>query len=212
MLRTLSYSAKLLTVCTSSKNTERKLKTFGSQMSECRVMLRLLDDLPTLHCIMSYGWGKREPDWLIRWSQVIQNVIDIIYSPIEHISWAGHHNIISINNDKWDLVTIWFWIVSLNLSLIRSLRLFQKLQKYKANLEKNNLDVASQSTLKEINEQQQSTLLICTRLALDITYAVSYLPPGVFWGGRLKTWHVGALGTISSIIGLYQAFSQRLKS
>jgi len=59
MLRTLSYAAKLLTVCTSSKSTEKKLKTFGSQMSECRVMLRLLDDLPALHCMMTYGWGKQ---------------------------------------------------------------------------------------------------------------------------------------------------------
>lgn len=210
MLRTLSYSAKLLTVCTSSKNTEKKLKTFGSQMSECRVMLRLLDDLPTLHYIMTYGWGTKEPDWLIRWSQVIQNVVDIIYSPIEHIAWAGQHNIVSINIDKWDLTTTWFWIVSLHLSLLRSLRLLQKLQKYKTGLEKSNPD--AQITLKEINEQRQSALLICTRLALDITYAISYLPPGVLWGGRLKTWHVGALGTISSLIGLYQAFSQRLKS
>ncbi|XP_050449810.1 peroxisomal membrane protein 11C [Cataglyphis hispanica] len=210
ILRTLSYSAKLLTVCTSSKDTERKLKTFGSQMSECRVMLRLLDDLPMLHYIMTYGWGKKEPDWLIRWSQVIQNVIDTIYSPVEHISWAGQHNIISINIDKWDLATTWFWIVSLHLSLLRSLKLLKNLQKYKTDLEKNNPDV--QSMLKEINEQRQSTLLICTRLALDITYAISYLPPGILWGGRLKTWHVGALGTISSLIGLYQAFSQRLKS
>lgn len=59
MLRTLSYVAKLLTVCTSSKSTEKKLKTFGSQMSECRVMLRVLDDLPTLHFVMTYGWGKQ---------------------------------------------------------------------------------------------------------------------------------------------------------
>lgn len=210
ILRTLSYSAKLLTVCTSSKNTEKKLKTFGSQMSECRVMLRLLDDLPTLHFIMTYGWGKKEPDWLIRWSQVIQNVIDVIYSPVEHICWAGQHNIISINTNKWDLATTWFWIISLHLSLLRSLRLLQKLQKYRTSVEKSNPDV--QSTLKEINEQRQSAVLVCTRLALDISYAISYLPPGVLWGGRLKTWHVGALGTISSLIGLYQAFSQRLKS
>jgi len=59
MLRTLSYAAKLLTVCTSSKSAEKKLKTFGSQMSECRVMLRLLDDLPSLHYMMTYGWGKQ---------------------------------------------------------------------------------------------------------------------------------------------------------
>lgn len=59
MLRTLSYAAKFLTVCTSSESTEKKLKTFGSRMSECRVMLRLLDDLPTLNYVMTYGWGKK---------------------------------------------------------------------------------------------------------------------------------------------------------
>lgn len=59
MLRTLSYTAKLLTVCTLSESGEKKLKTFGSHMSECRVMLRLLDDLPALHCVTTYGWGKQ---------------------------------------------------------------------------------------------------------------------------------------------------------
>lgn len=66
--------------------------------------------------------------------------------------------------------------------------------------------------LKDLNKQRRSVLLTCTRIVLDISYAISYLPPGVFWGGRLKTWHVGALGTISSLIGLYQALSQQMKS
>ncbi|XP_012525424.1 peroxisomal membrane protein 11C [Monomorium pharaonis] len=206
MLRTLSYTAKLLTVCTSSKSTEKKLKTFGSQMSECRVMLRLLDDLPTLHYVITYGWGKQEPDWLIRWSQVIQNVVDIVYSPIETIAWAGQRNIISINNEKWDLATTWFWIVSLHLSLLKSLRLLQKLQKYKRGLKRNN---SSTQMLKDLNKQRRNVLLTCTRTILDISYAISYLPPGVLWGGRFKTWQVGALGTISSLIGLYQALSRQ---
>ncbi|KYM79543.1 Peroxisomal membrane protein 11C [Atta colombica] len=209
MLRTLSYAAKLLTVCTSSKSAEKKLKTFGSQMSECRVMLRLLDDLPSLHYMMTYGWGKQEPDRLIRWSQVIQNVVDVIYSPIEHIAWAGQHNIVSINNDKWDLATTWFWIVSLHLSLLKSFRLLQKLQRYKIGLKKSNVN--THITLKDLNKQRRSALLTCTRIMLDISYAISYLPPGILWGGRLKTWHVGALGTISSLIGLYQALSRQMK-
>ena len=45
---------------------------------------------------------------------------------------------------------------------------------------------------------------------LDLSYAVSYLPPGKLWGGRLSAWQVGALGTISSFIGLYQALSKRI--
>ncbi|KAL6263023.1 hypothetical protein P5V15_005819 [Pogonomyrmex californicus] len=210
MLKTFSYMAKLFTICTSSKSTEKKLKTFGSQMSECRVMLRLLDDLPTFHYIMTYGWGKQEPDWLIRWTQVIQNIIDIIYSPIEHIAWAGQHNIVSINIDKWNLATTWFWIISLHLSLLQSLRVLHKLQKYKIKLEGSNSNM--QTIFKDINKKQRSALLACTRAVLDITYAISYLPPGLLWGGRLKIWHIGALGTISSLIGLYQSLSPRLKN
>jgi len=55
----LSYTAKLLTVCTSSKDIENKLKIFGSKISDCRVMISLLDDVSILHNIMSYGWGQQ---------------------------------------------------------------------------------------------------------------------------------------------------------
>ena len=62
----------------------------------------------------------------------------------------------------------------------------------------------------KIKSQQNTELLVCLRLMLDLSYAVSYLPPGSLWGGRLSTWQVGALGTISSLIGLYQALSKRI--
>lgn len=57
-LRTLSYVAKFATFGTSSEDTEKKLKTFSSQMSGCRVILRLLDDIPVIHHAMIYGYGK----------------------------------------------------------------------------------------------------------------------------------------------------------
>lgn len=47
------------------------------------------------------------------------------------------------------------------------------------------------------------------RLSLDLTHAVSTLPSGWFWGGKLKSWHVGALGTISALIGTYQYFAKK---
>lgn len=58
ILRTLSYMAKLLTVKTTCEVTEKNLKIFGSQMSNCRMTLRLLDDLPMLRYVTEYGWGK----------------------------------------------------------------------------------------------------------------------------------------------------------
>lgn len=58
-LRTLSYMAKFATLGILSKEIEEKFKIFSSQMSGCRVILRLLDDIPMIHYVMTYGWGKK---------------------------------------------------------------------------------------------------------------------------------------------------------
>lgn len=66
-------------------------------------------------------------------------------------------------------------------------------------------------TLKVINKQKWNELLTCIRLILDISYAVNYLPSGILWAGQLKTWHIGLLGSLSSLIGLYQTFNKQAK-
>ncbi|KAK1134759.1 hypothetical protein K0M31_007533 [Melipona bicolor] len=208
-LRTLSYAAKFATLGTFSNETERKLKIFSSQISECRMILRLLDDIPTIHYAMTYGWGKEESDWLIRCAELMQILVDTIFGPVEHIFWAGKHNLIKINIEAWDNASTWFWIISLQLSLLKSLRKLKKFNSYKTYLNETNCNKRVVS--KIITKQKRNELLTCIRLVLDMCYAVSYLPPGTFWGGKLKTWHVGALGTLSSLIGLYQALSQRAK-
>lgn len=58
-LRTLSYSAKLATVLTKSNEKIEKFKLFGSQMSNCRVILRLLDDIPLLYAAVNHGRGRQ---------------------------------------------------------------------------------------------------------------------------------------------------------
>ncbi|XP_076174218.1 peroxisomal biogenesis factor 11c isoform X2 [Ptiloglossa arizonensis] len=206
-LRTLSYMAKFATLGILSKEIEEKFKIFSSQMSGCRVILRLLDDIPMIHYVMTYGWGKKEPDWLIKWTELVQIAVDTIFCPIEHISWAGEHKLIKINIEKWDNASTWFWIISLHLSLIKSLRKLKKLNNYKTHLSEINCD--TRIALTTISKQKWNELLTCTRLILDISYAISYLPSGVFWGGWLKIWQIGALGTLSSLIGLYQALSKR---
>ncbi|XP_017796098.1 PREDICTED: peroxisomal membrane protein 11C [Habropoda laboriosa] len=207
-LRTLSYMAKFATLGTSSKEIEKKFKIFSSQLSGCRMILRLLDDIPMIHYAMSYGWGKQEPDWLIRWAELMQIAMDTMFGPIEHIYWAGEHKLIKINTEKWDNVSTWFWIISLHLSLFKHNTKIFTLTSLKFD-DTNVCFCLNRAALKTVSKQRWNELLTCTRLVLDISYAVSYLPLGTFWGGRLKVWHVGALGTLSSLIGLYQALSKR---
>lgn len=143
VLRALSYMAKMGTGLT-TEETAKKLKIFGSQMSGCRVMLRLLDDIPMLHYALLYNSHYKvhflsalesnehfnyffffcsnyfqDPDWVIRWIDIVQIVVDVIYYPIEHIWWAGELKLIAINKDAWDVGTTYFWLISLYLSLMR---------------------------------------------------------------------------------------------
>jgi peroxin-11C len=53
--------------------------------------------------------------------------------------------------------------------------------------------------------QQQNMLLTAVRCSSDLAQAINYLPEGFLWAGKLEKWHIGVLGTVSSIISLYQA-------
>ncbi|XP_014611414.1 PREDICTED: peroxisomal membrane protein 11C [Polistes canadensis] len=208
ILSTLSYIAKLTTVAATSETTENKLKIFSSKMSECRVALRLLDDLPMFHSATKYKWGKQESDWFIRSIELIQIGVNMIFCPIEHICWAGDNKIVSLNSKLWNNIIIWFWVVSLHLSLTKSLRKISQLKLNKS--QGNETCKNSNEANKSINRDIQEELLTCLCLLLDIIYAVNYLPSGVLWGGYLKTWHVGALGTISCCISVYRALHQKV--
>ncbi|KAK2586088.1 hypothetical protein KPH14_008373 [Odynerus spinipes] len=132
----------------------------------------------------------------------------MIYNPIEHIYWAGENQILSVNYEKLDNITTWFWIVSLCLSLVKSLRKINQLKMKKSQVSESCTNWRKEN--ERINLDIHRQLLACLCSTLDMTYAVSYLPPGLLWGGTLKTWHVGALGTISSCISLYQALRTQI--
>lgn len=65
------------------------------------------------------------------------------------------------------------------------------------------------NALAALLAKQRIEMISIVRLSIDLTHAVSTLPKGWFWGGKLKTWHVGALGTISAMIGIYQYFAKK---
>ncbi|KAF7990215.1 hypothetical protein HCN44_000020 [Aphidius gifuensis] len=203
-LRTLSYTSKLLTIIPRSQENVNKIKYFSSQMSDCRVMLRLFDDIPTIYYAYSYWNGKQESDSLLRWLNIVQNILDIVYSPIETVCWLGEHKLLKINIDKWDNVSTWFWIISLYISLVKAMRKRHHYCKLKCN--KQSLNKAE---VERVDEKINNETLTCVRMLLDITYAISYLPDGILWAGKFKTWHVGALGSLSSIISLYQVFKKQ---
>lgn len=52
-------------------------------------------------------------------------------------------------------------------------------------------------------------ILTSIRLTLDLVHAINTLPPGFLWSSKLKTWHVGLIGSLSSALGIYQIYYKR---
>lgn len=63
--------------------------------------------------------------------------------------------------------------------------------------------------LEALMAKQKMEMISIIRLSFDLIHSVSTLPSGWFWGGKLKTWHVGALGTMSATIGIYQYIAKK---
>lgn len=72
-----------------------------------------------------------------------------------------------------------------------------------------NINCVRSSALATLAIKQQLELISVVRLSLDLLQAGSTLPRGYLWGGKLDTWHVGLIGTVSAFIGIYQMITKK---
>lgn len=63
--------------------------------------------------------------------------------------------------------------------------------------------------LEKTIKKHRIEMLSLVRLTLDFIHAGSYLPKGYLWGGKMSTIQIGAIGTTSAAIGIYQIFAKR---
>jgi peroxin-11C len=206
ILRTLCYSTKLIGGVHSNKALAEKFLLFSKHMSNTRATLRLLDDLPMLKYNLEYGFGKEEPDKLMAALGVTTNVIDQVYYPIEKVAWLAENRLVTgLDNNQWDTISSIFWVASIYLTLMRSLRYVSVLQKHKTCVMKTEENPA----LEKLLARQNYEILTCVRLCLDFVHAVNTLPKGFLWSSKLNTWHIGLIATTSSLLGIYQIFAKR---
>ncbi|KAM4548634.1 peroxisomal membrane protein 11C [Odontesthes bonariensis] len=184
----------------SSQRLGRSLLLFSAQLSHCRTVLRLFDDLSMLAYSQSYGLGASEEDAGVRWISVLTNVADQLYYPCEHIAWAADAELIKVKSDKWWLLSTVLWGTSLLLGILRSLRVLLLLKKKLKKYERDGED----SRHSQLRRQMRGELLSILSSMADLSNAIHWMPPGFLWAGRFPTWLVGLLGTTSSLIGLVQ--------
>ncbi|XP_076977595.1 peroxisomal membrane protein 11C isoform X2 [Tamandua tetradactyla] len=186
-----------------------RLLALATELSRCRTVLRLFDDLAMLAYTKQYGLGAKEEDVFVRWVSVLGNVADQLYYPCEHVAWAADAKVLHVNSARWWALSTALWGLSLLLGIAKSLwtalKLRQKLR---------NSTVAFTSRLPRSKQRavaaqiREEVLTLLSNLA-DLGNAVHWLPPGVLWAGHLPPWLVGLLGTVSSLLSVYQAARAR---
>ncbi|KAI8131048.1 hypothetical protein FF38_11866 [Lucilia cuprina] len=208
VMKALCYGSKLIAGYYSDRKPElaKRYAIASSRISGARATLRLIDDIPMIQYAMEYGWGQNESDRTMAVLGVTANIIDLLYYPVEKLCWLSEHNIINLKNaDYWDNVNTVFWVLGVYLNLMRTLRNFG-INQQKINLIKD----PKKSPEDELKiKKQRLEILSLIRLSLDFVHAASYLPKGYLWGGKLSTFQIGAVGTLSAGIGIYQIFAKR---
>lgn len=204
VIRTLCYAAKLASTVSTDPRTVERLKIFSSKMSQTRATLRLFDDLPQLQSTLQYGLGRSEPDRAMSIIGVIGNIADTLYYPIDKTCWLAEHKLLHVKNPGfWDMMSSFFWLLSNYLNLIKTLRLIS-ITKYHEKYCETNTKVDPYTYQMKLLQN-----ISIMRNCIDIVHAGSTLPDGMLWGGKLKAWQVGLIGTISSLLGMYQFLAKQ---
>ncbi|XP_005332158.1 peroxisomal membrane protein 11C isoform X1 [Ictidomys tridecemlineatus] len=210
LIRTLGYCCQLVggvlvEQCPARSEMGTRLLVVSAQLSHCRTVLRLFDDLAMFVYTKQYGLGSEEKDVFVRWLSVLGNVADQLYYPCEHVAWAADAKVLRMDSARWWTLSTALWGFSLLLGVARSLwtvlRLRQRLRSPMANLTSR----LPQSKQRAIEVRMHSEVLTLLSNLADLANAVHWLPPGVLWAGRFPPWLVGLMGTISSLLSIYQA-------
>ncbi|XP_077187645.1 peroxisomal membrane protein 11C isoform X2 [Paroedura picta] len=176
------------------------LLAVSEQLSHCRTVLRLFDDLAMLTYSCQYGLGAQEDDVPVRWLSVLNNLADQLYYPCEHVAWAADTRIIRANSQQWWALSMALWGTSLILGIARSLRILAQLRRKLQTQPSGSL----QTSPEALRAQAKAEALMILSNTADLANAIHWLPPGLLWAGKFPPWLVGLMGTVSSLAGLYQ--------
>lgn len=207
---------------------EAKISILIQELSNLRVMLRLFDDLYMLKFSLSYGLGSKEKDNCCRYLQVLQNMADQMYYPIEHIAWARDLKICKGDSSQlWD-VGCGLWVMSLTFGIMKTLRKLCLLEKQEQAC-KNAYDKPQPSDqngtqsrkcskcstpcpgcrcaarpVADLRAKQTYLLIDLVENVADVINGIHWLPQGFLWASKMSSQSVGIFGTISSLCQLFK--------
>ncbi|XP_068247052.1 peroxisomal membrane protein 11C-like [Palaemon carinicauda] len=189
-MRTVQYGLLLITPF-AQKNTRAAAEVVSAQLGSARVILRLFDDLSMLQYSFSYGFGKRGEDQTQRVLKLANNIVDVLYYPVEHIAWLQDVKVLRGKSERlWNLCIV-IWAISLSLTIIRSLHQISILKQQKEKMPEEE---------RRIEVKYTEEYLTLAMQGADLLNAINWLPCRP-WCKPFSSWQVGLLGLTSSLIG-----------
>ncbi|XP_011837433.1 PREDICTED: peroxisomal membrane protein 11C isoform X2 [Mandrillus leucophaeus] len=133
LIRVLGYCCQLVggvlvEQCPTRSEVGTRLLVVSTQLSHCRTILRLFDDLSMFVYTKQYGLGAQEEDAFVRWVSVLGNLADQLYYPCEHVAWAADARVLHVDSSRWWTLSTALWALSLLLGVARSLWMLLKLR------------------------------------------------------------------------------------
>nr|XP_045004542.1 peroxisomal membrane protein 11C isoform X2 [Jaculus jaculus] len=124
LIRALGYCCQLVggvlvEQCSTRSELGMRLLVVSSQLSHCRTILRLFDDLAMFVYTKQYGLGAKEEDVFVRWLSVLGNMADQLYYPCEHVAWAADAKVLHVDSARWWTLSTALWGLSLLLGVVR---------------------------------------------------------------------------------------------
>ncbi|CAD5122072.1 DgyrCDS10524 [Dimorphilus gyrociliatus] len=194
--------------CKPGSLSQQKFGIFAKQLSSARCTFRLFLDLPVLLKTLRYGLGKHEKDPIIRMLDLIANLADQLFFPLEHIAWASDCGLIKIPSAKFWATSIGCWAVSLLSGILKCFRQISKLTLSERALHQQfkltGNDISDQ--LNEIRFNKNLSLITIAKNLADLINAIHWLPANPYlWSGKLPMKYVGIFGVISTVLGILLA-------
>jgi hypothetical protein len=190
----IQYSFKIITAFLLRKNPESSLATrllnFSNPISDTRILLRYYGLIP-LYQWIRYSEKFPAPTQKLQWIIRLENLVNVLYYPLEHLYWLGLHSVVPISPQLRDKIGMWscrFWASYVILYF------YQLFEEYKM-LQQKKLGKVSSQDLQVIKSEQKV-------LFLNTVVNSAYFPLTVHWSlenSSLSDLGVGVFGTVAAI-------------
>ncbi|CAF1160920.1 unnamed protein product [Rotaria sordida] len=184
-------------------NLHQSLQRIYNRLEDCRVVLRLYDDLTILRDFLTYELRPGERNWIVRFLKCLHYLSWLCYYPSEHISWLGEMNMIDVDEKLWDFLMNFFWASALITSALWNAHVFlQYMTQKRYSKEKKEEEKKSFIPWTAARD----AMLVAVRDGTEFMVAVNRLPRGYLWASTLTFIQVGMFGTCSAFLRLFALF------